>query len=45
MDRATDSDSDIESDKNIDVDMDPTEIYADGSDTQGKFVPSGMILC
>jgi hypothetical protein len=45
MDRATDRDSDMERDKNNDVDKDPSEIYADGSDTQRKFVPSCMILC
>jgi hypothetical protein len=45
MDRATDRDSDMERNKNIDVDMGPKEIYADRFDTQRKFVLSGMILC
>jgi hypothetical protein len=34
MDRAMDRDSDMERNKNIDVDMDPSEIYAERSDTQ-----------
>ncbi len=34
MDRVTDRDSDMERNKNIDVDMDPTEIYTDGSEAK-----------
>jgi hypothetical protein len=45
MDRATDKDNDMDRDKYIDVEIDPTQIYVDGFDTLRKFVPSGMILC
>jgi hypothetical protein len=45
MDRDRDSDRyiDTDRDKNHDKDMDPAEIYADGSDTPQKFVLRGMV--
>jgi hypothetical protein len=45
MDRDTDADShtDRYSHTDMDMDMDPTEIYADGSDIPRKFVHRGMI--
>ncbi len=45
MDRDKDRDRDRDTDKetNINMDMDPKEIYADGSDTTHKCVPRGSI--
>jgi hypothetical protein len=37
----TDRNTDRDTDTHIDMDMDPAEIYADGSDTPQKFLPGG----
>ncbi len=43
MDRDRDGDRYMDTDTNIDMNMDPAEIYADGPDTPRKFVLRGLI--